>query len=122
MSTSALITGNLNKHSLAEALAAELGVSHAKADAMIDAFANIVTRTVTSGHEVALTNFGTFRPVEVDEHAARNPQTGQMVTVPARTTIRFRPSQRLKDIVAAGDPTASRRKRSRFATREGTDR
>jgi DNA-binding protein HU-beta len=104
-------TGPLNKTDLAAAVAAELGVSLDDGYRALDAVINTIARTVTSGHDVTVTNFGTFRAVKHSARTARNPQTGAPVQVPVRAAVHFRVSPRLREVVRGGDPSASIRKR-----------
>lgn len=101
----------LNKTSLAETVAADLGITVKEAFRVLDAVFEPIARTVTAGHDVTVTNFGTWRAVLDPERKARNPQTGERITVPARHAVRFRVSPRLQEVVQAGDPTASIKKR-----------
>ncbi|MFJ8345104.1 HU family DNA-binding protein [Streptomyces sp. NPDC094153] len=103
MTTVARGNGPLNKIALGEAVAAELGTSHEKGHEAVTAVLNVIARTVAAGYPVAVSNFGTFAPKQEAEHMARNPQTGALVTVPARSWLRFRPSPQLQDAVKAGD-------------------
>jgi nucleoid DNA-binding protein len=111
MTTAIQPTGPLNKTSLAAAVAAQLGVSIDDGYRALDAVLNTITRTVAAGHDVTVTNFGTFRAVEEAARIRRNPQTGESVPVPAYPTVRFRVSPRLREVVRSGDPAASIRKR-----------
>lgn len=104
-------TGPLNKTGLAEAVAADLGISVQDGFRVLDAVLGPIARTVTAGHDVTVTNFGTWRHVHHPARKARNPQTGEKVTVPARSAVRFRVSPRLQDVVNGGDPSASLKKR-----------
>lgn len=120
MSTVIRTTGPLNKTDLGEAVAAELGVSHEQGHRAVAAVLNTIARTVASGHQVAVTNFGTWRPVYRPAHKAHNPQTLEHIHVQARTRLAFRVSAQLQDAVNAGDPDAAViTKRSR-AMQEGT--
>jgi nucleoid DNA-binding protein len=105
------ITGPLNKTGLAAAVAGELGVSLDEGFRALNAVIDSIARTVAAGHDVTITNFGTFRAIEAPSRKARNPQTGERVQVPARADVRFRVSPRLRAVVRAGDPSASIRKR-----------
>lgn len=111
MTTVVQATGPLNKTGLAAAVAAELGVSIDDGYRALNAVLNTITRTVTAGHDVTVTNFGTFRAVEEASRVRRNPQTGDRVPVPAHPTVRFRVSPRFREVVRSGDPSASIRKR-----------
>jgi nucleoid DNA-binding protein len=104
-------TGPLNKTGLAEAVAADLGIPLTDGYRVLDAVFGTVTRTVTAGHDVTVTNFGTWRALVHPARVARNPQNGQPVKVPERSAVRFRVSPRLQEVVRGGDPAASIKKR-----------
>lgn len=107
MSTKAQITGRLNTTALGEAVAVDLGISQQEGSRVLQAVLDVITRAVTAGHPVAVTNFGTWLPVHRPERTAHNPATGGTVTVPARQELRFRPSDRLRELVASEDPAAA---------------
>src|SRR5690606_4033537 len=77
-------TGPLNKTGLAATVAGQLGVSLDDGYRALNAVLDSITRAVTAGHDVSITNFGTFRAIEHPARTARNPQTGAPVPVPAR--------------------------------------
>ncbi|MCX5201081.1 HU family DNA-binding protein [Streptomyces sp. NBC_00237] len=110
MATIAQPTGPLNKSALAAAVAAELGTTTHEGHRAVDAVLNAITRALAAGHSVTVTNFGSWRPVPRPARQARNPQTGELVTVPARQGIRVTTSPRLRDLVRTGAVTASIRK------------
>lgn len=103
--------GDLNKTRLAAAVAAELGVTRDESFRVLNAVLDTITRAVTAGHDVTITNFGTFRAVEEVARTRRNPQTGERFARPAYPTVRFRVAPRLREVVRGGDPAASIRKR-----------
>ncbi|MFD4968897.1 HU family DNA-binding protein [Streptomyces sp. NPDC058424] len=105
--TTAQPTGPLNKAGLAEAVAAELGVSRREGRLAVDAVLNTITRALAAGHSVTITNFGSWHAVQKPERQAHNPGTGEFITVPARQEIRALISPRLRALVRAGDPSAS---------------
>lgn len=107
----AVPTGPLNKTRLAELVAADLGIDLKDAYRVLNTIFGTVARTVTAGHDVTVTNFGTWRAVEHPARMARNPHTGEPVQVPSRAAVHFRVAPRLQDVVRAGDPTASLKKR-----------
>lgn len=104
-------SGPLTKTTLVEAVAAELGIPLGEAQDHVHAVLNVITRTLAAGHSVTVTNFGAWDARMRPEHTARNPQTGGRVHVPARRRARFAAAERLQDTVAAGDTTATIRKR-----------
>ncbi|MFG2873323.1 HU family DNA-binding protein [Streptomyces sp. NPDC048338] len=116
MSTIAHITGRLNTRLLGEAVAIELGINKEEGTAIVHTVLGIITRAVVAGHPVAITNFGTWIPVHSEARTARNPQTNTAMTIPARQELRFRPSDRLRALVAAENPAvASIRKKPKTA-------
>ena len=104
-------TGPLNKTQLAEAVADQLGCSLKDGYRVLDAVLDTITRTVVAGHDVTITNFGTFRATQAPARLAYNPQTGGRVPVAEKPVMRFRTSPRLREVVKAGDPTVAIRKR-----------
>jgi nucleoid DNA-binding protein len=116
MSTDTPTTSRLNTRLLGEAVAADLGVSKAEGARMVHAVLDTIARAVTGGHTVAVTNFGTWTPTARPARTAHNPQTGEPVPVPARQEVRFRPSDRLRELVASQDSaTATIRKHPKTA-------
>lgn len=49
--------------------------------------------SVQAGEPVVLAGFGSFTPKITSARTCRNPSTGQPVEVPAKATIRFKPSK-----------------------------
>jgi DNA-binding protein HU-beta len=54
--------------------------------------ANIQAALSTTGR-VNIKDFGTFTMIDKPARAARNPKTGEEVTVPARRMVKFKPSK-----------------------------
>lgn len=107
MTTTARVTNDITKPGLAHVVAIELGISQAQGRAAVEAVLNAITCTVASGHQVAISNFATFRPVWRDARVAWNPQTGQPVTVPAHYRLQVAVSPQFQDAVKAQDPEAA---------------
>lgn len=104
------ITNRLTTTTLIETVAADLGISKADAHEMVMVTFDAIARANASGHDVAVTNFGTFRSYKVKARQARNPQNGDIVTVPAHQKVGFRVSPTLADAVQRRDRGASIRK------------
>lgn len=87
------------KSDFIDAIANRTLKSDADVKAIIDAALTIITEQLASGSSVTLQGFGTF---EVREHAAttaRNPRTGESVSVPAKRVPAFKAAKSLKDAV-----------------------
>lgn len=89
----------MNKAELIEALAQRSGLQKQKAKKMLDAYIDIVTETMAENKEIVLIGFGTMTPRPQTSRLARNPKTGTPVTIPARTTVKFKPGKYLLDAI-----------------------
>ncbi|MFC5996683.1 HU family DNA-binding protein [Pseudonocardia hispaniensis] len=104
----------MNKSQLVDALAARLGDRRTAASA-VDGLLEIIVDTVGSGGSVSLTGFGVFEARARAPRVARNPRTGETVSVPATTVPAFRPGTSFKSLVsgngAPSRPAPARRPR-----------
>ncbi len=46
---------------------------------------------------IEIRNFGIFKVKETPERQARNPKTSEIITVPAKRHIHFKPGQEMKE-------------------------
>lgn len=86
----------MNKRDLVDAVAAQVGRPRAEVASTVDAVFALITAALSRGEKVAVSGFGNFDARQVAERLARNPRTGESVTVPARTAARFKASRNLK--------------------------
>lgn len=84
----------MDKQALVKAVASITGASILEATRHVDATIAVITSTVGS-EKIAVRGFGTFETKHSKARQARNPRTGESVTVPAKTGIRFRPAKEL---------------------------
>ena len=90
----------MNKTELINAIAAEAELSKKDAGKALDAFVEVVTRSLKNDEKVQLIGFGTF---EVRERAARkvhNPQTGEEIQIQAAKVPAFKAGKALKETIA----------------------
>ena len=88
----------MNKTELIAAMAEQTQLSKKDAEAALKAFIDVVSEELKKGEKVQLVGFGTF---EVSERAARNPATGETMTINASKTPKFKAGKALKDMVNA---------------------
>jgi DNA-binding protein HU-beta len=86
----------LTRLELIARMAAAAGITRDQARSALEAFTDSVSEALASGHDVRLTGFGAFVPVDRPAGVARNPRTGAPVTVRASRTVRFRAGEGLK--------------------------
>lgn len=89
----------MNKSELVQALSEKTGVSKVVADAMLDAFQEIVTDELKAKRSVILVGFGTFQVTEKPERVGRNPGTGAAIKIAAKTVPAFKTGIVLKRAV-----------------------
>jgi integration host factor subunit alpha len=95
----------LTKAEIADLLFERLGLNKRESKDMVDAFFDIIQRTLVSGQDVKLSGFGNFNLRSKASRPGRNPRTGVSIPIKARNVVTFHASQKLKAIVQ-GDPVA----------------
>jgi DNA-binding protein HU-beta len=87
MTKSDLIAGIANKSNLTKA----------DAEKALNSFVEITKDTLKQEGRLALAGLGSFIVSERKERQGRNPQTGEMMTIRASKTVRFRAGKALKE-------------------------
>ena len=86
----------MNKTELISAVAEKTGLSKKDAEKAINATLDTITATVSEGNKVQLIGFGTFELRDRAAKQARNPRTGETMTVPACKAPAFKAGQGFK--------------------------
>ena len=89
----------MNKQELIKAIAADAGVTQTAALAVINAFQDNVSNALGEGETVKLVGFGTFKASVNPARMARNPKTGEPVSVPAKMRVNFNAGKEFKSVV-----------------------
>ncbi len=89
----------MNKAELVNDVAERMSDSKMKAEEAVNAVFEAISHALKRGDEVRLPSFGVFVVSSTAERKARNPQTGEEVTVPAGKRARFRPGKALKEML-----------------------
>ena len=92
----------MNKSDLVRHVASETGTGGPAAEAAVNAVLSGVSGSLARGEPVSLLGFGTFSARYRPARTARNPRTGETISVAASTTTAFKPGKLLKDAVNAG--------------------
>ncbi len=88
----------MTKAEIVEEINERLGLTKKDIARVIDLFFEIVKEGLKSNEHIELRGFGTFEVKTREEREARNPKTGDTVTVPKRRVPYFRPGKELKSI------------------------
>ena len=89
----------MNKKELVEAMAGAAEISKAAAEKALNGMLMAVTDALANGDKVTLVGFGTFSTVKRTARKAKNPRTGDMIKIPAKTVAKFKPGSKLADVV-----------------------
>ena len=87
----------MNKNELISAVAEKTGLSKKDSEKALNATLDAITAAVANGEKVQLIGFGTFELRERAEKQARNPRTGETMTVPACKAPAFKAGQAFKN-------------------------
>ena len=82
-----------------DAIHEKIGGTKKTVEEVVDAVFDTITNALKEGNEVSITGFGTFSAIERKARQARNPRTGEPVSVPAMKAPKFKAAKGLKDAV-----------------------
>ena len=75
-------------------------LSHSDFENIIDNFCLCLEKALIKGNIVEIRGFGTFFIKKIKEkYSARNPKTGEIIYVPQKNKIRFKPSKKLNEFI-----------------------
>ena len=92
----------MNRSQLLNELAERNDITRREADAFLTSFTDLITATVSTGEDVAISGFAKFRRIDRPARMARNPATGEQVRVAAKRVARITPLKAFKDAVLSG--------------------
>lgn len=73
--------------------------SNKAAGEVVDKFTEVLIDTAKAGEEITLGGFGKFAVIERAARKCRNPQTGEVIEVPAKKAVKFKPANALKKTI-----------------------
>jgi integration host factor subunit beta len=86
----------MTKAELVESIALETGVSKKDTGIIVNLILENIGRALVQNDKVELRGFGSFKVKSRNSRLARNPRTGDSVTVPAKLVPYFKASNELK--------------------------
>ena len=90
----------MNKTEFIEQIASEAGLSNEDVTKFLNAFTNVIQKTLGKGDNVTLVGFGQFLVADRSARSARDFKTGKTINVPATKAVKFKPGKGLKEAVA----------------------
>ena len=92
----------MNRSQLLNNFAEANELTRKQADEYVTSLLEIITASVASGDDVAISGFAKFRRIDRPARLARNPATGETVKVKAKRVARITPLKNFKDAVLTG--------------------
>jgi len=91
----------MNKQELITALMTKVKtpISHAEMERIVNGVLDTIKNEVAAGNSVQLVGFGTFESRNRAARTARNPQTGESLTIPAKKVPAFKAGKAFKEIM-----------------------
>lgn len=89
----------MNKADIVESVHGKLGGTKVAAEEIVDMVFDSITGSLKKGEEVSIAGFGIFTVRQRAARQARNPRTGEMVSVAATKVPKFRAGKALKEAV-----------------------
>lgn len=80
-------------------LAETTGLKKTDVKGLFDALAALATSEVTTNGEFTLPGFGKLKKTHRKARDGRNPATGAVIKIPAKTTVKFSIGKAMKDAV-----------------------
>ena len=75
-------------------------LNQSELETILDTFSISIEEALKNGKNVELRGFGAFFIKKIKEnYSARNPKTGELIYVPEKNKVRFRPSKKLKEFI-----------------------
>ena len=92
----------MNRSQLLNNFAEANELTRKQADELVTSLLEIITNSVASGDDVAISGFAKFKRIDRPARMARNPATGEQVRVKAKRVARITPLKNFKDAVLSG--------------------
>lgn len=89
----------ITKANLVEKISNRLGLSKAESQNLVENFFEILSNSLENGDDVKISGFGTFKLKKKNTRPGRNPMTGEVIPVSARTIVKFSASSKFKTMV-----------------------
>ncbi|MEP6704778.1 MAG: HU family DNA-binding protein [Acidobacteriota bacterium] len=89
----------MTQSEIVNALAETSGLKKAEVKGLFDAIAELASKEVKANGEFTLPGFGKLVKATRKAREGRNPATGAVIHIPAKTTVKFRLGKSMKDAV-----------------------
>jgi DNA-binding protein HU-beta len=93
------IMARMTQTEIINALAEKSGLKKTEVKGLFDSIAELATKEVKKNGEFTVPGFGKLVKATRKAREGRNPATGAVIKIPAKTTVKFRLGKAMKDAV-----------------------
>ena len=90
----------MNKTEFIDAVSAKAGLSKADGKKAVDAMVETILSEMEKGEKISILGFGSFTVVEKSACKGVNPRSKEVIEIPARKVIKFKPGAELVSSVS----------------------
>ena len=88
---------SLTKYQIVNSITNQIGFTKNHSSEILEVLLKIIKKTLETGDDVMISNFGKFCVKEKRERRGRNPSTGEDMMMKPRKVVTFRCSRKLRD-------------------------
>lgn len=100
-----LETAIVTKKEIVKKISEEIGLTQLKTKDIVQRTLDEIIKTLVEEGRIELRNFGVFEVKRRAPRKARNPRTGDKVSVPAKNVVTFKPGKEMEELVRKMDPS-----------------
>ncbi len=89
----------MTKAELVAEIAKQAGITKKEADAALKAAVAAISEALKKGERIAIPGLGIFSVKERAARKGRNPRTGEVIEIPARKVVAFKPAKDLRESI-----------------------
>ncbi len=80
----------MNKADLVSQMSEKTGLTKTKSALVVETIISTISEALQNGEKVTLVGFGTFTTSQREARKGRNPKTGEVINISAKTVARFK--------------------------------
>lgn len=112
----------MTKKEIVKTIAEDLGLTQLKVKEIVQRTFDSIIDTLVEDERIELRNFGVFEVKKRKARKARNPRTGEKVSVPEKFVVTFKPGKEMEERVHELEEAAARAAAQREMEREQAKR
>ncbi len=89
----------MTKRDIVLTISARTGIKQVIVKEVVQGVFDTIFEALKNGKSIEIRNFGVFKVKKRKPRIGRNPKTGEVVPVPERNTVVFKPGQEMKKVI-----------------------